>query len=30
MLYADGYVLTTFDIYQGAIARNCLKSHTNS
>ena len=30
-LNADGHVLTTtFDIYQGTIAPNCFKSHTNS
>ena len=30
LLDADGHALTTFDIYQGTVAPNYFKSHTNS
>ena len=29
-LDSDGYVLCKFDIYQGTMAPNCFKRHTNS
>ena len=29
LLDTDGHVVTEFDIYQGAVAPNCFKSHAN-